>query len=47
MLEDYFNLTITYRSNADVYYPYDAFVGMDGSEGEEDVWTEEQVGFRC
>jgi hypothetical protein len=43
--EDYFNLTITYRSNADIYYPYDAFVEMDGSEGKEDVWTEEQVSF--
>jgi hypothetical protein len=41
--KDYFNLTVTYRSNADVYFPYDTFVELDGSEKPEDVWTDEQV----
>lgn len=41
--KDYFNLTITYRSNADVYFPYDAFVELDGSEEANDLWTDKEV----
>lgn len=43
-LDVYFNITITYRSsNADVYYPYDAFIKLDGNEDEKERWTTEQV----
>jgi hypothetical protein len=42
-LRDYFNWTITYRSTSDIYYPYDAFVELDGSEKEDEIWTDKQV----
>ncbi|KAI6224481.1 Alpha-(1,3)-fucosyltransferase C [Aphelenchoides fujianensis] len=40
---DFFNATATYRSHSEIFYPYDLFVPLDGSEREEDVWTEQQV----
>ncbi|KAI6219865.1 Alpha-(1,3)-fucosyltransferase C [Aphelenchoides fujianensis] len=41
---DFFNVSISYRSNSDVFLPYDAFVPLDGSETSGEVWTEEQAG---
>lgn len=40
---DYFNVTASYRSSSEIYFPYDYFIKQDGSELEDDVWTEEQV----
>lgn len=42
---DYFNMSMTYRSNADIYVPYDMFIELDGLEKVDDVWTNEQVRF--
>lgn len=40
---DYFNYTGSYRSRSYIYYPYDTFVRLDGTEGPEDRWTDKEV----
>jgi hypothetical protein len=41
---NYFNYTASYRSRSMIYYPYDTFVEIDGTEDPKDVWTDEEVG---
>jgi hypothetical protein len=43
---DYFNLTLTYRSNSDLYLPYDAFIELDGNEMGNEMWSDEEVGYK-
>ncbi|KAI6175168.1 Glycosyl transferase domain containing protein [Aphelenchoides fujianensis] len=38
-----FNETATYRSNSEVFFPYDLFVPRDGRESEDEVWDEQQI----
>ncbi|KAI6209902.1 Glyco-tran-10-N domain-containing protein [Aphelenchoides besseyi] len=40
---NYFNATITYRTNSDVYLPYATLRELDGTESEADIWTDEQI----
>ncbi|KAI6237715.1 hypothetical protein M3Y95_00294300 [Aphelenchoides besseyi] len=41
---DFFNLTITYQMSSDVFYPYDIFERIDGTENPDNVYTDEDVG---
>ncbi|KAI6237944.1 Glyco-tran-10-N domain-containing protein [Aphelenchoides besseyi] len=40
---DYFNITISYRSTATVYQPYNGAIKRDGTEKADEIWTVEQV----
>jgi hypothetical protein len=40
---DYFNISVTYRADSDIVYPYDVFEPLNGTEGAEDKWSQEEV----
>ncbi|KAI6186309.1 Alpha-(1,3)-fucosyltransferase C [Aphelenchoides besseyi] len=42
-IADYFNITISYHSQATIYYPYNEFVEIDGTETADQLWTQEQI----
>ncbi|KAI6198879.1 Fucosyl transferase [Aphelenchoides besseyi] len=41
--ENFFNVTISYRSSSTIYLPYNEFVLRDGSESLDQIWTSKQV----
>lgn len=41
---DFFNISITYLAKSDIFYPYDAFDELDGTELDDEFWSEEEVG---
>ncbi|KAF7633594.1 Glyco_tran_10_N domain-containing protein [Meloidogyne graminicola] len=41
---DFFNITMTYRVESDIYYPYDVFIPFKNNERKPDeYWTEKEV----
>ncbi|KAI6199315.1 Alpha-(1,3)-fucosyltransferase C [Aphelenchoides besseyi] len=40
---DYFHHFASYRTSTPVYYPYDQFVPLDGSETDDERWTKPQI----
>uniref|UniRef100_A0A1I8BN94 Fucosyltransferase n=1 Tax=Meloidogyne hapla TaxID=6305 RepID=A0A1I8BN94_MELHA len=40
---DFFNITMTYRFDSDVYNPYDAFIPCNGKCNSDEYWTEKEV----
>ncbi|KAI6221052.1 Alpha-(1,3)-fucosyltransferase C [Aphelenchoides besseyi] len=42
-IADYFNITISYHSQATIFYPYNEFVEIDGTETTDQLWTQEQI----
>ncbi|KAI6213145.1 hypothetical protein M3Y94_00115700 [Aphelenchoides besseyi] len=42
-IANYFNITISYHSQATIYYPYNEFVEIDGTETADQLWTQEQI----
>ena len=40
---DFFNISITYLAKSDIFYPYDAFDKLDGTEQDKEFWSEEEV----
>ena len=44
--ENFFNLTMTFRRDSDIWIPYDTFEEIESDESSEvsdDIWTEEEV----
>ncbi|KAI1715883.1 glycosyltransferase family 10 (fucosyltransferase) c-term domain-containing protein [Ditylenchus destructor] len=41
--QDFFNITMTYSPNSDIYLPYDVFEAIDESTKTEDVWSDHEV----
>nr|CAD2190435.1 unnamed protein product [Meloidogyne enterolobii] len=40
---DFFNISMTYRLDSDIYYPYDTFVPCNGECQLDEYWTEKEV----
>jgi hypothetical protein len=43
---DFFNISMTYRADSDIFYPYDNFDEIEGKEEDQmegEMWTEEEV----
>lgn len=40
---DFFNISITYRADSDVFFPYDAFDPIVDNENGVEQWKEEEV----
>nr|CAD2177699.1 unnamed protein product [Meloidogyne enterolobii] len=40
---DFFNITMTYRVDSDIYYPYDTFVPCNGKCHVDEFWSEKEV----
>uniref|UniRef100_A0A1I8BC46 Fucosyltransferase n=1 Tax=Meloidogyne hapla TaxID=6305 RepID=A0A1I8BC46_MELHA len=40
---DFFNISMTYRLDSDIYYPYDQFVPCNGECQVDEYWTEKEV----
>ena len=41
---NFFNITMTYRSDSDVVIPYDKLEPIDSNTTEDEIWTWEEVG---
>jgi len=43
MPANYFNLTMTYRPDSDIFYPYNMFEPIDDATKTDELWTDQQV----
>jgi hypothetical protein len=44
MSPNFFNISVTYRADSDIFYPYDEFVPLNGMD-DEDRWSQQEVKF--
>jgi hypothetical protein len=40
---DFFNITMTYRTDSDIFFPYDYFDKIEEEGNEEEIWTEDEA----
>ena len=40
---NFFNLTMTFRQDSDIWVPYDKFEKIEGNETPDEIWTDEQI----